>query len=397
MRVLFFWQFFPPDEMGLALASRGVALSKYLSRLGCEVLVFAPDFSGESRRYDHGEVEVRRVETYDSARLRGGLIQALASVTGIQANLLSQTRNVDPDIIVVSQPSYTLPTQALLIAKMLSIPCVLDMQDIFAQEVEFSPNRVRNAVKLLLEGWVLRNADIIVTVLPLMMEMAVGRHRLNKSKFYVLYNGFDSESLPKPAPDVRRKDIDLLHIGAPRAYYDSLSLIDALAVIVESRPKTNLVFLGCDRNPYELRVREKVESLGLDGNVVFEGLVLSRKRIAEWMIRSRMGVYTLYQGDSSRVLVGIKAFEYLATGLPIAHLGVRGGSMDTIIQKHEVGISAQSPSGFAEKVLSVVDDTELLARYSRSASKASSNYDWKRTIPAMYKNVLLRLYQKKRR
>ncbi|MCK4442916.1 MAG: glycosyltransferase family 4 protein, partial [Thermoplasmata archaeon] len=370
MKVLMIWQFYPPDEVGLALSARGVAICKYLRRLGCEVTVFAPDFNGKSKVYELGGVNVRRIETYDSVRSGSGLLWSLSRIADMQTELMVRAKEVDPDIVIVSQPSYTLPAQALITAKMLSIPCVLDMQDIFAQEVEFFPNELTNSLKIQLEAFVLKNVDSVVTVLPLMREMAIEKYEVDKSKFHILYNGFDSESIPELGSIPREKDIDFLHVGAPRAYYDSLSLVEALGIMVKSRPQTKLVFVGCDQNPHEQQVRERVENLDLEKNVIFEGLLLSRKGIFELMQRSKMGVYTLYPGHSSRVLVGIKVFEYLAAGLPIAHLGTRRGSMDTIIRRHAAGTSEEKPKDFAKRALSVLDNDSLLGQYSRNALQA---------------------------
>lgn len=386
-----FWEFYPPDSKGVALWIRGVAFSKYLKRLGCEVVVFAPDFDGKSSEYVHEGVPVKRVETYDSARQKGGAVPAMTKLTKIQLDLVSFARQVSPDLVVVSQPSYSLPAQALAVARMLSVPCVIDMQDIFAQDVEFSPNRLRNAMKKRLEAFVLRNSDHVVTVLPTMRDMAIERYGLDRTKFHILYNGFDSEMLPEGSPSSDQKDIDLLNLGAPRLYNDSLTLIDALAIVAESKPDIKLVFTGCIRDWFEKEVRERVKTLGLDSNVDFLGHIPSRVGVFELMNRARMGVFSLYPRKSSKVMVGTKFFEYMAFGLPVAHLGIESGTSDVLVRKHKMGISASDAASFAKEVLTALGDDAMLDEYAKNAREASANYDWKRAVPIMYEDVLLKL------
>lgn len=386
-----FWEFYPPDNKGVALWIRGVAFSKYLKRLGCEVVVFAPDYSGESNEYVHEGVPVKRVETYDSIRQREGMIPSITRLAKIQLDLVSVAVRVSPDVVIVSQPSYSLPAQALAVSRMLSIPCVIDMQDIFAQDVEFFPNKLRNAMKIRLEAFVLGNADSIVTVLPTMRDMAIERYGVDRNKFHILCNGFDSETIPQVSPGSVEKDIDLLNLGAPRSYNDSLTLIDALGIVAESKPDVRLVFTSCTHDPYEKEVREKVRMMGLDNNVDFLGHISSRDEVFELMSRARMGVFTLYPRESSKVIVGTKFFEYMAFGLPVAHLGIESGTTDAFIKKHKMGISASEAAGFAEGVLAALDGEAMLDEFAKNARAASGDYDWKKAVPLMYEKVLLKL------
>jgi len=333
MNILLLWQYYPPDKMGLALSARGEAFAKYLRRMGNEVRVIAPDFEYTKSSYIHEKTRVDRFQTFESLRVKHNLGESFFLLPFAFLNLIRRVREFDPSLLIVSQPSYTLPFQGLLLARLLGIPCVLDMQDIFAQEREFFPHKARNRLKLLLEGFVFRNVDFIFAVLPGMRDMATESYRIPAEKFEILYNGIDSERFPQVSLDDDQKDIDLVHIGGPRAYYDTMRFIDAFDLIVRKRPQTKLVFTDYIAKGYQKDVREYIEKKGLGKNVDFLGQ-LSREDVLSLMSRSKVGIYTLYNRSSSRVVVGTKTFEYMAMGLPVAHMGWKGGEMDRLIQEN---------------------------------------------------------------
>src|SRR5438046_6108342 len=203
---------------------------------------------------------------------------------------------------------------------------------------------------------------------------------MDRQRTVVLYNGFDSDRFPTPVRNSRRSDVELIHAGSPRVYYDSLRLIKAFERICNRRPHTRLVFTDCRENPYVASTRLKVEQLRLDKNVEFRGQ-LPREELLKLMSEARIGIYSLYPEESSRVLVGTKVFEYFAMGLPVAYLGHPGGSVDDLLQDTAAGIIAHDESSFADRVVGLLEDPGKREVLSRNARRAAERYDWNKSIP----------------
>ena len=99
------------------------------------------------------------------------------------------------------------------------------------------------------------------------------------------------------------------------------------------------------------------------------------------MSEARIGIYSLYPEESSRVLVGTKVFEYFAMGLPVAYLGHPGGSVDDLLLETNAGIVAHDETAFADAVIRLLEDSAKLDCLSSNARLAAERYDWNKTIP----------------
>lgn len=386
MKLLLFWQHYPPEGVGLALSVRGAAMSKFLLADGHEVSVCAPVRIGvRGARGPSGEI-VRRVMTYESLRELFPIWLALLIMPFAllwTAVIMARFR---PAAIIVSQPSYTLPAQAIVIARLLRARCIVDIQDVFLQDQVFAATSPWKGSKLLMEKLVVNAADRCLVVLPRMRDELIRVHRLDSNRCVVLYNGFDGSRISSSLSG-GTKSIDLLHLGSPRAYYDTRRLLSAFARIVELRPQTTLVFTDCRDDEYVRSVRELTHLLGIHDSVsYFEQL--SQAELFKLMNQSCLGVFTLYPADSSKVLVGTKVFEYLAAGLPVAHMGYPGGSVQDIISANGAGVVEFDVETFATQVVRVLDDPDLRQRMSANARKASALYDWRVTMPRALREVL---------
>jgi glycosyltransferase involved in cell wall biosynthesis len=383
MKILLFWWHFFPDKVGFALAVRGEAFAKYLKRLGNDVLVHSPDYSHTNEKYVFDDADVERVPTIESLRAKHNLAMSILLFPFTLLKLLRKVKEFSPDVIIVSQPSYTLPIQGVIVSKLLGKPCILDLQDIFVQEVKLTTMNFINRLKLYFERIVLKEVDFIFVVLPYMRDVVVETYNIPANKFQILYNGVDSEKFPKADLPEEKREIDLIHMGGPKAYYDTKRLIDAFEKVVELRPNTNLVFTDYTDEGYQKMIKERAESKKLLNNIRFLKQV-SRAELMNMLGRSKMGVYTLYNDESSKVVVGTKIFEYLMMGLPIAHIGWKGGNMDRIIEENDVGVIGHNIEEFASSVVDILENTEKIKKLRENARRAISKYDWKNTVPFVY-------------
>lgn len=389
MRILLLWQYYPPEKVGFALAVRGMAFAKYLRKAGHEVFVLAPCRSGvRSGKGDSGET-VHRIVTYESIREKVPAALAVILFPVALMLLAAKVRRLHPDLLITSQPSYTLPTQGLILARLARVKFVADVQDVFLQDRVLARRSLWHGPKMRLERFMSTHADFVLVVLPKMQEELVKHYGVVADRMEVLYNGIDSDRFPHGSVE-KEKTIDLLHLGSPRAYYDTLRLLDAFSQICLRRLNTRLVFTDCREDSYTAAVRLRAAQLGVLGNVQFCGQ-LTREELLEKMARARLGVYTLYADESSRVLVGTKVFEYFEMGLPVAHLGHPGGSVGDIVTSWDAGVVAFESEDFADMVVNLLQDEPRLHGLSINARRAAQAYDWRSTVPRTFEICFRRL------
>ena len=380
MRILLLWEHYRPETVGRALSVRGAALVKWLRRSGHEVVVIAPVHSAVGSSDSEFGERIKRFVTYESLREWLPTVLAILAFPIFLLLLGLQVRRIGPQVIIASQPSYTLPIQAFLVARATGAKFVMDIQDVYLQDEIFAKGSIWRKPKLMLERFVVNRVDFAFVVLPKMQDELIRQHGMARERAAILHNGFDSDRFPIPASSTQKSDIELIHTGAPRAYYDTIRLIEAFGQICRRRPQTRLLFTDCIENPYVASARLRARQLRLEKNVEFRE-ALPYDQLIKLMSEAQIGVYSLYPEDSSRVLVGTKVFEYFAMGLPVAYLGHPGGSVDDLLQETAAGIIAHDESSFADRVVGLLEDPGKREVLSRNARRAAERYDWNKTIP----------------
>lgn len=131
-------------------------------------------------------------------------------------------RKENPDIIFVSLPPFSFARIAIKLAQKYQLPLVVDMRDAWSLwcTAPFSTRLHYFKVKLL-ERKLFQTATKIITVTPELMEDFKNQHRkIPKSKFEVIYNGYDHVDYSSNNPSkVKNKDIyEIGYIGS--FYYD---------------------------------------------------------------------------------------------------------------------------------------------------------------------------------
>jgi len=142
-----------------------------------------------------------------------------------------------------------------------------------------------------------------------------------------------------------------------------------------SRLTPKLVFLGCTEEAYVQSVKEKVVELRLGEQVLFEPPVPS-EQVPTWLARSRIGVHTLADEPIYRCAIGVKVFEYLASGLPVAHMGPPTGETARLVSSAGCGVTASSVSDFAEALKAVLTDPERLRALAARSQVVARKHTW---------------------
>jgi glycosyltransferase involved in cell wall biosynthesis len=221
-------------------------------------------------------------------------------------------------------------------------------------------------------------ADRVTTVTPTLRGLLAVSYRVPQSRIAVVYNGAD----PIPFDDTGPKDIDMIHLGSPRFYYDTIGFLSALSSPKFRELKPRVVFLGCTEEPYVQDVHDKIGALGLKGLVQMLPPVPPRE-VRHWLARAKAGVFTLSHEPIYKAAIGLKVFEYLASGLPVLHLGPSDGETARLIMRTQSGLVSETAEEFASNYLRFHADPALEATLSAAARSAGRTYTWAASGKAM--------------
>lgn len=178
--------------------------------------------------------------------------------------------------------------------------------------------------------------------------------------------GLDPSSAPAPTnllrdrfPAIGASDPVLVWGGGVYDWFDPLSLVRAVASLVDRRPNVRLVFLGM-RNPnpeipdghMESRLRQLAEDLGLAGTNVFfnEGWIPYADR-GGYLAGADCGVSSHPAHIETHFSFRTRILDYLWAGLPTVLAG--GDTLSEAVAAAGVGMS--SPPGDVESMAAAID------------------------------------------
>jgi len=328
MRVLAFSFYFPPH--GGPGSIRPLKMLKYGSRLGLEGTVIAASESDYSICDDSllGEVpssfEIVRTPTgLDPLgflrRARPGLIHAPKSDYIFLPD--NKTWWVNPavylgtqlepraDIIWATCPPYSAGTAAMIAARELGVPLVLDFRDSWTR----NPNRPRltfihRLINRAKARRVVSSASLVTCVYEAicteMSELAPGTDVVHLS------NGYDPEDQPAKRPkEIRGDKLRLFYLGTiyPNLNYP-LPVLEAMLGL----PEVSLCIAG----RYPTRLLMDIERLGIGEQVELLGYLPHRESLERASAADLMLLY-IDSRPLNRGQITSKTYEYLGLGKAI--------------------------------------------------------------------------------
>lgn len=368
MKVLYVSEFLNKDSRAAAFAVRSRALGQELRGQGLEVVMATTELAGESLEAPD---PIRLLPASFKARRRSRVRQRLAATLPFLLGFARCLHRESPDLVISSfhDPQYGL--LSMLASRLNGIPCIFDAQDSWLVMELGHYGAVRNFVRRVLERYAMRLASAVTTVSPTLRSMLVYSYSLSPGKVHVVYNGAN----PIQAYGRMPRDIDIIHLGSPRHYYDTLSLLEALAIVCRKGMHPRVVFLGCSSEPYVDSVKQRAEDLGLSDLIAFEGPV-PPESVPEWLARSRIGIHTLADHPVYRCAIGIKVFEYVASGLPVVHMGPRDGETARLVAQDGFGIATTTVEELADALGSLLASSSKQNQLAAASRAIGEKHTW---------------------
>jgi glycosyltransferase involved in cell wall biosynthesis len=184
----------------------------------------------------------------------------------------------------------------------------------------------------------------------------------------VMYNGTDLD-LPSDIDTYRHAGAELaqvsdnrpvlLYIGQHRWEKNLKLMLEALALVKEQVPQFRMVFVGQGYAEKELEAMTK--RLGLQDQVRFLGVIRDREQIKQLYARSTLFLFPSEYDTSPLTLREAAAFHVptLLVGGASATEGIRHGTNGLIAEN--------SPRGYADAALAVINDGRMLERVGQGA------------------------------
>ena len=182
----------------------------------------------------------------------------------------------------------------------------------------------------------------------------------------VIRNGAAEFPLPD-TPLSKRKGI--VYVG--HAYEDKG--VDDLLDAVARLPDIPLKIVGCRDDEQKTRVMRWADEKGVADRVTITGFVASSE-VAEHMAEARVAVVPLKYGDGSP----IKAFEYMAAGLPIVATDAQANV--EIIEESGAGVltTAQDPVAMADAIGCMLEDDALAEAHRQNGLAWIARNTWQK-------------------
>jgi glycosyltransferase involved in cell wall biosynthesis len=314
----------PPSEPGW---TRHYALARELIRSGHDVTLITSSFNhvtgmqmncaGEKlctfERFGQVPFLILRVPPYRSkiARLWNMFVFAFEVWLG-----LGTRRMRKPDIVIGSSPTLEAAFATERLARRLRVPFVLEIRDLWPLTLIHMGMRPQHPAVIafgIIERYLYRNADKIITLLPNASEYIVPKGaRANDITW--IPNGVDVELMPFPHGPTPRDLFVVMYAGA-HGLSDALdSVLDAAAILNKEAPDCFCFrFVGDGRNKRALRQRVETENIA---NVVFEDQV-PKPKIFSILQEADAFIVSAKKTDLYRYGVSLnKLHEYMAAARP---------------------------------------------------------------------------------
>lgn len=277
-----------------------------------------------------------------------------------------------------------------MLAKLKRKPFILEIRDLYPEQILASTDIERNFIIKILEREELKcykSADSIITVTNSFKEK-ISEKVIDKEKIYTIKNGINLNELETN----NKMDEDLLkehNLNGKKVvgYFGTHGMSQNLQFIINSlRNVSNdihFLFIGDGSEKKELIEMKQNYSLN---NVSFLDQ-MSRDGIARYYPILDLGLVPLRNSELYKTVIPSKIFEFAAQNIPIL-LGVDGEARE-LVEKYNAGIfyEPENERDFIEKLNFALNDKELYKKLQNGCKKLAEDHDRAKLANNMLKTI----------
>ena len=272
---------------------------------------------------------------------------------------------IKPDILHAHSPALN-GLAALKAAKRHNIPLVYECrafwEDAAVDHGTTTENSLRYYLTKMLETFVFKKTDAITTICE-GLRADICKRGISAEKITVIPNAVDIErfSYGLKADESLRSQLALQNkivlgfIGSFYAYEGLPLLLEALPKILEKQPETRLLLVG--GGPQEALIKQKVQELKLDDQVLFTGRI-AHDLVQDYYNQVDIFVYPRLPMRLTDLVTPLKPLEAMAQGRLVIASDV-GGHIELIKHGHTGYLfEAGNAEALANTVLDLLNQRE---------------------------------------
>jgi len=309
--------------------------------------------------------------------------------------LIRYSKNNDIRVIHAWHPLAGI--SSVIAAKITGRKVFLDWTDLYSEIVRHESS-IMFPVAQWIEGFIAKNADLILTVSEKMKSIVVG-FGASVDKVFVIPDGVDDEMF-NPTIDgaeLRNKlnlgDCPIAIFHGDIKFIDGVDiLIRAFSLVLKELPNSKLLIVGGGRG-YFSEVKKLSKDLGIKSSIIFMDWVPHRD-IPKIIAAADVGVIPLRATLQTNSYLSFKIFEYWAMGKPVIVSNLI--SISTIAKNNINGllVEPENIEKFAKALHTIFSNKEkgkILGKNGRIF--VEKNYSWNTIMEQealYYEKVLIR-------
>jgi len=289
-----------------------------------------------------------------------------------------------PNIVYARSSLTSLAT--LWITRLLGIALVVEVNGITVDELALSGSALwRLHLHKLVEGWVFRGSDHVITVTEGIRQWVGSDHSVPLEKIETILNGTNPAKFKPFDKGLARQEFGLGPERPIVGYLGSLypwcgleHLIDASVMILEDVPDA-LFLIGGGQAGMKFELEKRVKKLGMEQHFVFQGEVPWDKAalyISAFDVAVAPVQFTKRRGTSL-----LKLYAYLACERPV--VGTDLPDLGNILVEQNVGKSfpVGKKEELAEAVILLLQDREMATSMGKRGREfVLESHTWKRVV-----------------
>ena len=263
---------------------------------------------------------------------------------------------------------------AALLKPLSSYKIVYDMHSSLPQQLtnfEFTRSKTLIGLFERLESWALRKADAVITISPSLAAL-VDQQQISGAHFLIENSIVEEIRTVPPPPPLETIEADLPdlptdrpivgYVGTLEAYQGIDLLLEAFALVRESRPEAFLLLVGGTTGQVE-RFQDLARELGIREHCLFTG------RLEQSQARRLLAKVSLAVSPRSRgTNTPLKIYEILASSIPL--VATRIESHTQVLSDDISFLARPEPRELARAIGSALDDPDQ----SREIAKAARSF-----------------------
>ena len=290
-----------------------------------------------------------------------------------------------PDILYNRHSASSLA--AIVISKLLRIPCVLEINDVILDKLKFGSISIVKTIWVKFYHFIsIRLSSLILPVTEHIGYWVTKAYHVDCKKIVVISNGVNTHRFePKPRAEARQKykipanAKVILSLGSLFPWAGIETLISAAPAIIDVYPDA-IFLIGSGEEPYLSHIKSKVKKSGLQNRFLFYGFIPWNQ--AAWFISmADICVAPFIFKNTRSGCSSLRVYAYLACGKAVVGSNIPG--LGDMLEQQKIGVSIPmgDDQALSKAVISLLSDKNRLKQMENQARIFSvENHSWETIV-----------------